>query len=204
MTSGEPVGDPVEARLAGIGRILTAEEFLDVRNERSDGSRCELWMGRLVVLSPADEDHGLAVMNLTRALGDHLRRNPTGYAAFAHPIVVARDPDTVRCPAIACFGGGPTFAALDADLCEIRPDLVVEMASTNDRRRGIGDRVRQWLEWGVPTVWVLDPSRREANVVTAKEGAVKYREGESLHGTRSLAGFQIGVSTVFAVPEGWR
>jgi hypothetical protein len=51
---------------------------------------------------------------------------------------------------------------------------------------------------------VLDPSRREANVVTAKEGAVKYREGESLHGTRSLAGFQIGVSTVFAVPEGWR
>lgn len=196
--------DPVESRMLGVGRILTAEQFLEVRLERPDGARCELWMGRLVVLAPPDEDHGHAVMNLTRALGDHLRQNPTGYATFGHPIVVARDPDTVRCPAIACFGGGPTFAALDAELCEIRPDLVVELASTNDRRRGIGDRVRQWLDWGVPNVWVLDPTRREASVVTAKEGAVKYTGDESLHGARELAGFRIGVAALFAVPEGWQ
>src|SRR5262245_27077764 len=146
--------------------LLTAEQFIAGRDELPDGGRwTELLAGKPVTLSPPTIEHGTAVLNLSKALAGHSQQGQGGYACFELGLVIARNPDTAHFPAISYFTSGPMFAEADRTITESRPALVVEVASTNDRRRGIDQRVANWLDWGVTLAWVVDPLARQVHAV---------------------------------------
>jgi Uma2 family endonuclease len=186
-----------------ISAILTAEQFVSGRDELPDGGRwTELIAGKPITLSPPTIEHGTAVLNLSKALAEYSQKEQGGYSCFELGLVTARNPDTVRFPAICFFTTGGLFAEADKVATEARPGLVVEVSSTNDRRRGLQQRITDWMEWGVKLVWILDPSGKQVYAVEKGRAAQRFAEHQSLLGGTVLSGFKIGVGEIFKEP-GW-
>ncbi|MDP1796494.1 MAG: Uma2 family endonuclease [Planctomycetaceae bacterium] len=178
---------------------MTAKQFLELLE---DGQRwMELVRGRLVRLSPPDEIHGNAVRNLSLALSKQLRREPGLFACYELGLITAFDPDTVRCPAISCFRVDGGLGELDRLTTERVPELVIEVASSNDRREAMSERIRGYIEWGVPAIWVFDPESQHAHVFLENEVPRMLKENERLIGTPTIPGFAITVGDVFADPK---
>lgn len=187
--------------------LLTAEQFAEQKDHLPDGGRwAELVAGRVVTLEPPDDAHGTTVLNLSKAIASHMGRPQSadeGYACFDVGLIVARDPDTVRAPAMSWFNRGERFSEADKTITDTTPALVVEVASTNDRRRDVRRRVEEYHAWGVQMVWVIDPPETQVHVCPRGSRARQVSEHETLIGTPILAGFRIPVSDLFAVPSWW-
>lgn len=178
---------------------FTAEQYQQALEE---GDRwIEVIAGRLVRLTSPDELHGNVVRNLSKALGAFFRKSPTLFPCFELGLVVARDPDTIRCPAISCFPIADGLAQSDRLVTDTRPQLIVEVASTNDRRDAMTERIRGYQEWGVPAIWVFDPQSQHVHVFHAGAPPRMLKENETLHGAFELAGFHVDVGAMFADPK---
>jgi Uma2 family endonuclease len=57
------------------------------------------------------------------------------------------------------------------------PFICIEILSPEDRMTRVRDRVNDYLEMGVPYVWVLDPQTRTAYCATAAEGLREIKSG---------------------------
>jgi Uma2 family endonuclease len=186
------------------GRLLTAEEFASREEDEDFELRwSELVGGRVVSLEPPAPEHGPVVLNFAKAIARYLQhaQDEKGYAGFEMGLVVARNPDTVRRPPVSFFVGGQRFAELDRRLTETRPALVVEIASTNDRRRAMRERVESFLQWGVGTVWVADPAEKNVHVIRSGQPLRLFAGSQSVPGSPVFANFRIGVADLFAMPE---
>jgi Uma2 family endonuclease len=181
---------------------LTAEEFVAQREELPDGGRwAEIMAGKLVILNPPTVEHGTAILNLSKALAKYTQTEKNGYACFEIGLLIERRPDTLLFPAVSYFTNGPMFGECDRVFTETRPSLIVEIASTNDRRRGLDQRVTNWLEWGVPAVWVIDPQQKQAHVVEQGRGGQQLAEHQELLGNSVLPGFQMRIAEIFREPS---
>lgn len=80
---------------------------------------------------------------------------------------------------------------------EIPPDLVVEVASSNDTRTDIRQKTQEWLRAGVHLVITVYPHPR--TVVTLDELNVTriYSYGDTLSGALVLPDFAVPVSDLF-------
>ena len=187
--------------------LMTAEKYAAQRHELPDGGRwVELVAGETQVLDPPDVAHGNVVLNLSKAFAEHLHRAPkdSGYACFDLGLIVARDPDSIRFPAMSFFAGTRPFEEADHEVTATRPVWVVEIASTAGRRSTMRDRVASYLAWGVETVWVVDPVERELNVLSAGPRREQIRENETAEGPSATQGFRVHVGSLFAEPQWWR
>ena len=184
---------------------LTAEEFATQKDELPDGGRwVELVEGQIITYQPPDVLHGNVVMNLSKQLADSLQTAAdAGYACFELGLIVDRDPDTVRMPQVSYYQRGERFAETDAVVTQVRPTLVVEIASTNDRRRDMTSRVQEYLRWGVECVWVIDPVDRQCFVHRAGRPTEKLPAHETLTGEPFLTVFQIRIDDLFTEPKWW-
>ncbi|MBW3543536.1 MAG: Uma2 family endonuclease [Planctomycetes bacterium] len=204
----------------GPPQLLSAEEFAERKLDLPEGGRWfELVRGELVQHEPPDEAHGTTLLNLSKAIAEHLQRvladppvppltkggqGGVGYACFELGLVVARKPDTVRTPPISYFEGERRFEFTDSLLTDAVPRLVVEIVSTKGRRIGIASRVEAWLAHGVEAVWVADPHDRRVHVYRRNASPQRLAEHETLLGRPVLPGFSIKVADVFAEPSWWR
>jgi Uma2 family endonuclease len=57
------------------------------------------------------------------------------------------------------------------------PFLCVEILSPEDRMSRLEIRIQDYLKMGVPYVWVLDPSTRQAYVATEADGLREIKDG---------------------------
>jgi Uma2 family endonuclease len=198
---------PFQARTAVDSfPILTAEEFAVLGagdDEDLDLQRAELLQGRLTVLQAPDLIHGAVVLNFSKALAAYLHKSPDepGYAAFEIGLIVSRGPDTVRRPPVSVFVGGERFAELDRTVTETRPALVIEIASTNDRRRMMRDRVESYFNWGLRTVWVVDTTEKIVHGIQQGKQPRIYSGDQSIPGSPVFADFKLPVRELFVMPE---
>jgi len=205
--------------------LLTAEQFAERLHELPDGGRwVELEAGVVTVLDQSDTAHGTFVLNLSKRLADYLaerRDDPVGYPCFELGLIVARNPDTVRRPAVCFFlvadaasvgtGAGSSrydasaglFAETDNPVTESPPALVVETATTNRIRRAMRTRVAGYHRHGVSAVWVADPHERTVHVVARGAASRTVSAGEQLSGEALLPGLSLPVADLFAEPEWW-
>lgn len=178
---------------------LTAEQFL---TRLEEGERwIELSAGELIRHEPPDDAHGNVVRNVGRTLAQQVRRSRNLAPCFDLGLIVARNPDTVWCPAISGFPLPAGFAEADKLITEMVPRLVVEIASTNDRRRNVSERIDYYRHWGVGVCWVFDPVSREVHAFGAGASARKYRDHETLREASLLPGFELRVADAFADPK---
>lgn len=175
---------------------------VDYQRALEEGDRwIEVVGGRLVRLSPPDEAHGNVVRNLAKALGAFLRQHPLLFPCFELGLIVARHPDTIRCPAISCFSQAGGLAEMELLVTPRRPELIVEVASSNDRREGMAQRIHEYQQWGVPAIWVFDPISLHAHVFHRGSYPQMLKAAETLHGQFELAGFHVCVGEQFADPS---
>ncbi len=163
----------------------------------------ELVEGRFSRLNPPDDAHGDVVRNLARRLAGFLKKSTDTYACFELPLVVRREPVTVRCPAVSCFRfqSEGRFAETDKLVTDSRPVLIVEVASTNERRESMSERVRAYLDWGVTAVWVVDPVTRHAHQFHGDTYGKTLNEPDLLLGNPILPGFSMPVTELFRQPD---
>lgn len=186
-------------------RQLTAEQFLDERFDLPEsGQWAELVEGIPICFQPPDVDHGNAVLNLSKALAQFIQETDRGYACFDLGLLLARNPDTIRFPAVSYFVDGPRFGEADKEFTDAVPALVVDMASTGDRREQMPARIEQYLGWGVTNVWVIDSRAQSVRVARVGGMAVDLSGPETLCGDAVLEGFEVRVAALFAEPEWWR
>ncbi len=195
-----------------IARSLTAELFADTKFDHPEGGRwSELICGEVIVLEPPPAEHGVAVLNISKSLARYLELNPEGYACFELGLIVGRSPDSVYCPAISYFVGGNRFAEMDNIVSESCPVLVVEVASTRDRRRFLAQRVEHYFRSGASVVWIADPQQKQVSVFlpgqspeVLRAGDV-IRSGENWWSTREsgafLEEFELAVEQIFLDPD---
>jgi Uma2 family endonuclease len=101
------------------------------------------------------------------------------------------------------FAEGDRFADMDNSLIDRTPVLVAEIASSNVRRRNIGQRTEQYLAHGVQLVWILDPQEQVVHVIRSEGIAKRLAAHETLLGSPVLSGFDVRVGDLFAVPKWW-
>lgn len=186
-----------------IQRVMTAIEFSEQRSELPDaGQWAELVRGVPVVLQPPDLEHGNIVLNLSKSFSAYVHAEMYGYPCFDLGLLVETAPDTVLFPAVSYFTSGKRFSEADKDYTDSVPTIVVELATTNERRSNISERIGLYHASGVACVWIVDPHARTVHVARRRAtGNLRITEFETLHGAPELKGFQVKVADLFVEPE---
>ncbi len=122
-------------------KLLTADNLLRLYSE---GVRVELIRDALCKTPPTGLTHGEIVMDLGGALGNFISPRRLGRLVGSDSgMMLERDPDTVRAPAIAFITAQkPPLNVRLSGYYEGAPDLVAEIVSPSDGPREVYHRAR--------------------------------------------------------------
>ena len=112
------------------------------------------------------------------------------------------DPGKVRKPDLSFVRRGRfPKGRVPQGYIRIPPDLAVEVLSPNDLADEAEAKVEEYLDAGVPLVWVVSPKAETVTVFRADRSAVKLHEADELSGENVLPGFRCQVSDLFVVVD---
>lgn len=77
------------------------------------------------------------------------------------------------------------------------PDLAVEILSPNHRLQDVGEKVGEFLDWGTPLLWVLDPDAQSVTVYRSLTRAYTLGPDDELSGEEVIPGFTVRVGELF-------
>lgn len=182
------------ATVEALKSLKTAEQFA----EMSFDTPAELIRGIVMELPMPDQIHGVVCGNTYYAITTWARPTGRGVATIndSH-IVTERGPDTARGPDVCYFSrdrlpGGK----LPRGVCEIVPNLCVEVMSLSDRWNAVHRKIDEFLARGVDEVWVVEPRTRVVHVFRQDDPPALYREQDEL--TSSVRpGFSCQVADLF-------
>jgi Uma2 family endonuclease len=86
--------------------------------------------------------------------------------------------------------------------CPIAPDLAVEVLSPNDTAYEIDEKVREFLDAGVPLIWVVNPEQRTVEIHRAGGPGAILRENDEISGEDVVPGFRCHVGDFCLPPPG--
>jgi Uma2 family endonuclease len=135
--------------------LVSVEEYL----RSSYDPDCDFVDGRTEERNVGERDHGRLQARLAAYFFGQEKRWRIQVLTEVRVRVKAnrvRIPDVLVMPASA-----PTEQVIATP-----PLLCVEILSTEDRMGRVLDRIKDYLEFGVPTVWVVDPQSRRAQIHT--------------------------------------
>jgi len=79
----------------------------------------------------------------------------------------------------------------------IHPDLAIEVLSPNDLAYEVDNKVVEYLDAGVPLIWVINPEARTVRIHRRDRSVSWLREEDELSGEDILPGFHCRVSALF-------
>ena len=86
--------------------------------------------------------------------------------------------------------------------CPVAPDLAVEVISPNDTAYEIDEKVREYLDAGVPLVWVVNPEQRTVSIHRPSGPGAILRENDEINGENVIPGFRCRVGDFTLPPPG--
>jgi Uma2 family endonuclease len=181
--------------LPAVSQRYTPEDLLAM----PDGHRFELVDGHLVERHMGAESSWIA-QQVNRRLGNYAAESrrglvlgpDCGYQIFRD------DPNRVRFPDGSFIRSGrlPDDAPPRGHV-RIVPDLVLEVVSPNDLAWEVDMKVTEYLQAGIPLVWVFYPDTRAVWVYRAHGQAVRLGIGETLSDEEILPDFACPVVEMF-------
>ena len=132
------------------GELVSVQEYLST-SYRPD---CDYVDGLVVERNLGERDHSRLQMALSAYL--HNRRKTWGISVFPEQRVQV-SPTRFRVPDICAVKGEPT-----EQIFRTPPFICIEILSPEDRLSEMHHRVQDYLQFGVPYVWILDPATRKA------------------------------------------
>jgi Uma2 family endonuclease len=179
-------------------RVLPKKEWTDEELMRlPHEGKAEVVNGELRLMTPAGMEQGEICANLTILLGSYIRRHRLGkvydaQTGFRPSGGNLRAPDLsfVR---LERLPGGRSPKGFG----DFPPDLAVEVLAPEEKIEDYEEKVKEYLDWGVRLVWLVDPNTRTV-VVCRPDGSrtVVGSEGE-LSGEEVVPGFSCPLNEVF-------
>lgn len=190
---------------ATVPKRMTLEEFLALPDD--DG--VERWLIRGELREKQDTDmtrrnksHSITEANVTGLLWVWMRSQPEPRVAVAcgeAGIILRRHPETVS--------AGVDVAIITAEQADTRdpdtnmivgpPVLIAEVRSPNDTDEEISERVEEYLDCGVPLVWIISTHFRTVTVHRPGVDPVALDARDTLTGDPELQGFSCPVADFF-------
>jgi Uma2 family endonuclease len=169
----------------------------DMYHMPKDGRKYELVDGEVVV-SPAGMYHAEIVIKIIRILAIYLDDHPIGKVygdnvGLIFPNGNLRSPDVsfVRNEKLLPGGISPvTFG-------ELVPDFAVEVLSPDDRPGRLAQKIGEFLEFGVPLVWVVDPKLQTVVAYRSLSQTEQFTANDTITAEPVLPGFSSLVSRFF-------
>lgn len=178
---------------------VTPEDLLGLR----DAVRYELVDGNLVRRHMGTES-SLIALQIAYILGTFLRQHRLGllFGSDSSYQCFANAPKTVRRADVGFvrFDRLPGGKAPKSH-CRVAPNLAVEVVSPNDTSEEVDAKVIEWLNAGVPLVWVVSPGVRKVRVHRPRNAALgpfsMLSEEDEISGEDVLPGFSCKVGEFF-------
>lgn len=161
-----------------------------------DGYKYEL-VDSEIIASPTGVYHSVVSARISYLLQAYLENHPIGTVMSAD--VGIRLPDgNVRSPDVSFVrteklpDGVPPHSYGD-----FVPDLVVEVLSPSDNSREVADKIGEYLQCGVPLVWLVDPDRKSLTVFRSLTDVQKLEATDTITADPVLPGFDCPLSRFF-------
>jgi len=168
----------------------------DMYHMPKDGQKYELVDGEVVV-SPAGVLHGEIAFKIARIVATFLDDHPIGKVygdnvGLIFPTGNLRSPDVffVRTEKLPGGKSPVTFG-------EFVPDLAVEVLSPRDSPRQVADKIGEFLECGVPLIWVVDPRAKTVTAYISLSNIQQFTAQDTISAEPILPGFSCLVSRFF-------
>ena len=186
--------------IANPGTLFTPDDLLRME----DAVNYELVDGKLVERHMGMEASAIAAQ-IVMLIGLFLRTSKQGrmFGAEASYQCFPNAPAKVRKPDVSVIRAGrlPNDRAPEGH-CRIPPDLAVEVISPNDLAYEVEEKVAEYLQAGVPLVWIVNPPTRTVRIHRPKasaQGPVSELSGDdTITGENVIPGFSCKVSEFFA------
>src|ERR1700730_1610614 len=133
-----------------ISALVSVEEYLNTSYDPD----CDYVDGRVVERNLGELDH--SDLQTEIAVYFRLRRKQWGVHAFVEQRVQV-SPTRFRIPDV-CVTLGPKPTE---QIFRTPPFLAIEVLSKKDRKREVQEKIEEFLRFGVPCVWVIDPRSQE-------------------------------------------
>lgn len=145
--------------------MVSVEQYL--ATSYGDGDR-EYVDGEVQERNLGEVDHS----DLQTQIAIYLRSNYLGLVWVGLGVRVQVKASRIRVPDVTIiFGPKPSTR-----IVEEAPFIVVEVLSTEDRADRVQEKIADYIEFGVPNIWVLNPKKRTA-VAYTREGIFPISDG---------------------------
>jgi Uma2 family endonuclease len=177
-------------------KIKSAATEEDLMQMPKDGYKYELVDGEIIA-SPTGMYHSEVSVRVAYLLQRFLEDAPIG-KVYTSDVGIRLPGGNVRSPD-ACFvrleklPGGRSPKTYG----ELIPDLVVEVLSPSDRARQVADKIGEYLQWGVPLVWLVDPEKKTVTVFRSLTEVVKLAAEDVITAEPMLPGFSCLIARFF-------
>ncbi|MGO9917755.1 MAG: Uma2 family endonuclease [Isosphaeraceae bacterium] len=170
----------------------TEKDVIEV--EARENRLCELVDGTLVEKAMGFDESRLAV-KLSHLVQSYLDQHDLGICIGADGMMRIA-PGLVRIPDLSFISWDrlPGRESPREPIPDLAPDLAVEVLSEGNTRAEMARKVREYFEAGVTLVWLIDPRKRTARVISTVEKSVLIRAHQSLDGGAVLPGFSLLLS----------
>jgi Uma2 family endonuclease len=176
-----------------IAHLLSAEEAFWL----NPAERWELVEGRIVEVSPVKRRHGRILVRLARRLEEHVEAHGLGEVYGGDVgFILRRNPDTVRAPDLAFIRRARLPAVEEETFSTVIPDLAIEILSPSDRWAEVEQKIVEYIQAGVTSVWVLDPSGNEVRIFHPGEAARVLGVAERISEPELLPGLELDISSL--------
>ncbi|MFQ5804792.1 MAG: Uma2 family endonuclease [Candidatus Methylomirabilales bacterium] len=175
------------------GDAITVKELMSLPD---DGNKYERVKGVLKV-TPAGHEQEYFGIWLATLLTNYVRSRKLGQvygsnAGYRLPNGDVRAPDVSFVRQERIPGGRPPKG-----FAEYAPDLAVEVLSPNQQLQDLGEKVGEFLDWGTPLVWVLDPEAQSVTVYRSLTEVYTLGSEDELSGEEVIPGFSVRVAELF-------
>lgn len=179
--------------------MFTVEDYVQALQ---NGERwLELVDGDLQRLTAPDDRHGNVIRNLSKAYNPCLKSLSPWFPCYELGIVIGCRAQTVRCPAISWFPLDLGLELAGQLITTHRPELIVEIVSSPQRRRMMDNRLRDYLSWGIPEMWVVDCMMECVEIFGERRPTQRLESTEILSGLPPLESLEIRVADLFRDPD---
>lgn len=176
--------------------VYTPEDLLAM----PEGHRYDLIDGRLVKRAMGAQSSCIAAI-LIHLLNQHARAQNLGlvFATDCGYQIFSDHPNRVRYPDGSFIRRGrlPDDRP-PAGHVRVRPDLVIEVVSPNDTACEVDTKIEEYLQVGVPLIWVIFPGTQRVMVYRGAGPISRLGAADELAGEEAVPGFTCRVADLFA------
>ncbi|HLQ76311.1 MAG TPA: Uma2 family endonuclease [Terriglobia bacterium] len=168
----------------------------DLLKTPKDGFKYELADGE-ILMSPAGMRHSEIAVRIAVLLFEFLRDHPIG-KVYSSDVGIQFPNGNVRSPDVTFVNNSKLQDGRSPkSYGELIPDLVVEVLSPSESARELGRKIGEYIENGVPLVWVVDPERETVTIYRSLTDTEQRTVADRITAEPVLPGFSADVRLFF-------